>query len=488
MTLKLRQHLLGLLAAVGLAASGTFAMFVSPQSVPVERIIANLTAFTKDHPEDAAGFYSLGRAHSLAFTRGVDRLPAYGSSGNDKPPFRVIDASMPSAGPTEANTKDVPNALSQEQTVAHLASGIRSFEKALELKPDESLQAMSLAFLLEKGTPQSSLVDFVPGVRVSPEGAESTAAKELLRQFQMLDEPNAQKPNLSAEKLDIESVAAIWSKRRSFGPNARELIERTVQTYWTRLATRTYLQAFRLAVPEEVDGQKDKHRGMFLGYRELVTYQAGEAFLRLAKEPVNSDLPKADITEVTAGIAKAKKVERGMAITPIVFSIAGAEPLDALVNPSARVRFDLDGSGLPTEWEWVRPQTGILVWDPEGKGKIESGRQLFGNATWWLMFENGYRALDALDDDRNGELADNELRGLALWFDSNSDGASSSAEVVSVESAGIAGLSVRPSNSDGEILSSPSGLRMRDGRLLPTYDWIARGTRVAASDSLAQVP
>ena len=485
---KFRHNLLGLLAAAGLTASGTFARFVSLQSVPVDRIIANLTAFSKDHPDDAAGFYSLGRAHSLAFTKGVDQLPTYPSGGNDGQPYHVSDGSMPSAGPKEAETKGVPKSLTDEQLAIHLVSGIRSFQRAIELKPDDSLQMMSLAFLLEKGAPQSSLVDLVPGIRVPPNAAESAPARELFLQLEMLDKAGAQNPEVNAESLDIETVASIWPKRRSLGRNARELLERAVQSNWTRLATQTYLQAFRLAVAEEIESQKAKHRGMFLGYRGLVTFQAGEAFLRLAKEPANSDVREADVAEVTAGIAKAKKLQLGRAVTPIVFSIARAEPLDALVDPSARVRFDLDGSGLPTEWEWVRPQTGILVWDPEGKGKIESGRQLFGNATWWLMFENGYRALDALDDDRNGELAGNELRGLAVWFDSNSDGASSSAEVVSVESAGIAGLSVRPSNSDGEILSSPSGLRMRDGRLLPTYDWIARGTRVAASDSLAQVP
>lgn len=485
---KFRQNLLGLLAAAGLTASGTFAMFIPLQSVPVDRIIANLTAFSKEHPDDASGFYSLGRAHSLAFTKSVDQLPTYPSGGEDRPPYHVNDGSMPSAGPKEAETKGVPDALTAEQSAIHLASGIRSFQRAIELKPDDSLQMMSLAFLLEKGAPRSSLVDLVPGIRVLPNAAESVQSKELRRRLEILDKDAAQKTELSAEKLDIAVVAALWPDRRSLGPNAREFLDRAVQNHWTRLAAQTYLQAFRLAASEEIEGKKAKQRGMFLGYRGLVTFQAGEAFLRLANEPVNSDLPKADIAEVTAGIAKAKKMELGMAVTPIVFSISGTEPLDALVDPSARVRFDLDGSGLTTDWEWVRPQTGILVWDPEGKGKIESGRQLFGNATWWLMFENGYRALDALDDDRNGELAGSELRGLAVWFDSNSDGASTPAEVVSVESAGIAGISVRSSNSDSEVLSSPSGLRMRDGRLLPTYDWIARGTRVTTSESLAQVP
>ncbi|MBT3202234.1 MAG: hypothetical protein HN350_20220, partial [Phycisphaerales bacterium] len=50
------------------------------------------------------------------------------------------------------------------------------------------------------------------------------------------------------------------------------------------------------------------------------------------------------------------------------------------------VRFDLDGDGRAQSWPWVKPTTGILVWDPSGQGRITSGQQLFGSVTIWMFF------------------------------------------------------------------------------------------------------
>lgn len=51
----------------------------------------------------------------------------------------------------------------------------------------------------------------------------------------------------------------------------------------------------------------------------------------------------------------------------------------------------------------------LLVRDPQHKSKIESGRQLFGNVTWWMFWRNGYQALAALDDTMDGLPAANSL-------------------------------------------------------------------------------
>jgi len=63
------------------------------------------------------------------------------------------------------------------------------------------------------------------------------------------------------------------------------------------------------------------------------------------------------------------------------------------------VTFESGGDGVARSWPWVRADTALLVWDPRGAGRIDSGRQLFGSATWWLLWPSGYRALEALDDD-----------------------------------------------------------------------------------------
>ena len=148
-------------------------------------------------------------------------------------------------------------------------------------------------------------------------------------------------------------------------------------------------------------------------------------------------------------------------------------PFENLVQPGARVRFDLDGSGLPREWGWITPDAAWLVHDPSGEGSITSGLQLFGNVTFWIHWKDGYEALRSLDDDGDGELAGAELRGLALWHDADGDGVSSRGEVRSLEEHGIVALSCAGRRVRDDLVVSELGARYKDGRTRPSYDWFA---------------
>ena len=96
-------------------------------------------------------------------------------------------------------------------------------------------------------------------------------------------------------------------------------------------------------------------------------------------------------------------------VTPLVFSLERRVSLPALLSDRT-VRFDLNGSGLPQRYGWVRPDTAILVWDPDGTGRVTSGRQLFGSVTWWMFWNDAYQALAALDDDAVREWRDADFR------------------------------------------------------------------------------
>jgi hypothetical protein len=170
-----------------------------------------------------------------------------------------------------------------------------------------------------------------------------------------------------------------------------------------------------------------------------------------------------------------KKLEglRPGAITPIVFCFAKHSSLSDLLAPDLQVPFDLDGDGIVELWPWVKPTTGILVWNPDGKGLVTSGRQLFGSVSWWLFFTDGYHALDALDDNRDGKLTGHELLGISIWFDRDSDGRSDPEEVLPLETLQIASLATRSSGKERHSPMNASGLTLTNGRVLPTYDWIA---------------
>jgi hypothetical protein len=135
------------------------------------------------------------------------------------------------------------------------------------------------------------------------------------------------------------------------------------------------------------------------------------------------------------------------------------------------VRFDLSGDGQPRLWPWVKPDTGLLVWDQTRKGRVRSGVQLFGSATWWIAWEHGYQPLALLDDNRDGWLAGTELNGLAVWRDGNSNGVADKGEVLPVQKLGIRRLAAHATVTSSGVPAHPYGLELNDSRRLPTYDW-----------------
>ncbi|HET7219168.1 MAG TPA: hypothetical protein VFJ02_14020 [Vicinamibacterales bacterium] len=199
------------------------------------------------------------------------------------------------------------------------------------------------------------------------------------------------------------------------------------------------------------------------------------------QEAISYLLPLLDATndavEIADLSAKEQAIEsRPRAITPIAVPLEDDVPARALIDPLARVRFDADGSALAREWTWITPRAGWLVYDADQNGRITSALQLFGNATFWLFWSNGYRAMAALDDNGDGELAGRELDKLAIWHDENGNGISDRGEVAALAAHGIVALSCRYASGDGRLVAahSPRGVTLADGRTRPTYDVILR--------------
>lgn len=178
---------------------------------------------------------------------------------------------------------------------------------------------------------------------------------------------------------------------------------------------------------------------------------------------------RADIAYFNEVIRQVRNVPR--AITPIVISLAGEATLDELLEPGKTADFDLAGDGSQARWPWVRPSTGILVWDPAGKGEINSGRQLFGSATWWMLFPDGYAALSALDGDLDGWLSGRELRGIRVWTDLDGDGKSRPSEVRDLAELGIRSLRARSDGRGATGLFAGTGLKWSDGHTSSSWDW-----------------
>jgi hypothetical protein len=212
-----------------------------------------------------------------------------------------------------------------------------------------------------------------------------------------------------------------------------------------------------------------------------MSYEAGNSYLRLMQGRAHTADEDTKIAEVAKGIAKLDALPENGAITPIIFSLDGPAGLGDLLAPGSAARFDLNGDGRAELWPWVKPTTGFLVWDPRDERKVTSGRDLFGSVTWWMFFSNGYRALDALDDNRDHWITGGELVGLSVWFDRDGDGVSTSDEVTPVLQLGIRGIAAFESSRAGDSPANRAGLRMADDRVLPTYDWVTAPIAPAAA-------
>lgn len=180
-----------------------------------------------------------------------------------------------------------------------------------------------------------------------------------------------------------------------------------------------------------------------------------------------------DAEEITQIKSYTEAISRkGRSMTPIVIPLAEGAALEQLVDAGARVDFDLDGSGLPRKWGWIRPSAAWLAFDPNGSGQITSGLQLLGARTFWVFWSDGYAALASLDDNGDGWLEGDELAGLALWCDGNGNAVSESGEVRPIQEHGIIALCCTAVRHSAGILFCPSGVVFSDGRREASYDWI----------------
>src|SRR5262245_2536734 len=209
-----------------------------------------------------------------------------------------------------------------------------------------------------------------------------------------------------------------------------------------------------------------------------ITAETGKYLVPL----LDSDKDKEEIATLKKRAEQLSKIPRP--ITPIALPLRDGMTPSEMLDTSARVRFDADGSGLAHEWTWIHKDAGWLVHDPAKMGKITSALQLFGGVSFWCFWDNGYQALAALDDDGDGWLRGNELAGLAIWRDANCNGISDPGEVKPLSEWGIIALRCRADASPTApqcAAQAIKGVVFKDGSIRPTFDLVLRSV-VAQQD------
>lgn len=136
-------------------------------------------------------------------------------------------------------------------------------------------------------------------------------------------------------------------------------------------------------------------------------------------------------------------------VDPLVLNFAG----NAAQLADSRFAFDLDTDGKTELINQLRAGSGYLVFDRNGNGRADNGKELFGPS-----LGDGFTELAALDSDNNGWIdeSDPAFAQLSIW-----QGADPADRLRSLGEAGVGALAL-------QRVSTPFDLKTPDNQLLGT--------------------
>ena len=117
------------------------------------------------------------------------------------------------------------------------------------------------------------------------------------------------------------------------------------------------------------------------------------------------------------------------------------------------IYFDHNADGLAESTGWIGKDDGLLVWDKNNNGQIDSGQELFGNNSVLLSGQtatDGFQALTELDINHDGQVnfQDDGFAQLKVWRDLNQDGVVQNGELSELSEVGVVSLKTGYSSSN----------------------------------------
>jgi hypothetical protein len=310
-----------------------------------------------------------------------------------------------------------------------------------------------------------------------------------VRKSRSPSDPQSNEPEFGVITSEFGNVQVKETTDANVLSQARQHLAKAIENYAAAIAIEPSNLVARLGRAWCLEQAGDK-RGAITGYRDLLKDLRGsesarrlpglQNYMPMTVEVAGYLIPLLDstkdaveIAQIRARVANVERIMSTRPITPIAIPLNDGLQASDLVRPALSVAFDADGSGLLKRWTWISPKAGWLVFDKSGRKQVSSSLDLFGNVTFWLFWENGYQALQTLDDDGDGQLQGQELTGLAIWRDENANGVADIGEVKPLAEWHITRLSCSfewREDDPNSIAWSASGVTFGNGSVRPTFD------------------
>ncbi len=478
-----------LIGVAVLLAHESHAMFISPSPAPLNRLIANTQRYIAQNPTNPRGHYTLARLHYLAFVRESDLVDVYFYDEEQGLPGVTQFFMDPDMAKPRQETTDQSKAAHlhyEAQRIVLEEAGfesMRAFHSDLEKRYEfvytnsnrSAIEAEVKKKMEQKSQTRTKLFE-----KIQQKLAELKQANWTPRPLSEEDLNHHVASALNAFnqtiKLDashalaLHGLASLKEQHLSYLDETKAQSLKEMEPLDISDLLENYYMAHKYAFAQDKKLETKPMRGI----GTLVSFEAGNAYLRIYKNMTDRTTfkQKYRASIVRSNIYKIKQLPPSRTITPIIFSMENNASFSDLLSSTKVVQFDLSGYGAGHLWPWIKPSTSILVYDPDGHGRTTSARQMFGNYTFEIPFDNGYQALSILDDDGNRELTGSELSAIAAWNDINSNGVSDPGEVIPVKDLGISGISVDFRTRSDRFLGHQTGLRLEGGSTLPTWDWL----------------
>jgi hypothetical protein len=144
---------------------------------------------------------------------------------------------------------------------------------------------------------------------------------------------------------------------------------------------------------------------------------------------------------------------RVMLFSPLVVDMKKNGRPQTIDSTNSLAKFDLLGNGEKVRTGWVPAhEGGLLALDLDKSGCIDSGKELFGEATVIKSSakssvktaKNGFEALAQYDSNHDGVIDSKDpiYKKLVLWFDKKGTGTCQKADLVSLKKSGVKSISL----------------------------------------------